>query len=524
VYRDSFLKEVAVVTRTHPATQELFMRRSPGLVSLLALSVLLAGCGTQVGDGRRQALARQQLLGSTAGQSTGGESGAFGVTTGGPTLPGSGPTSLGTNSGTSGSGARSDRSGTSTSPGSPRGGSTGGSGTSGAGASTAGNAVPLGGNGGATDKGVTANSILIGNVSDLSGPQPGLFKTAIAGTNAYLAYVNSTGGLYGRQLKIDVADSQTSCDGDRAGQEQTINDVFAYAGSFSLFDQCGATVLKQHPDVPDAHLAVTPDANRLPNNFSVNPVGSTINNGIYAWATAKFGKSVVENTGFMYVNLPAVTNVAALQRHSAESAGWKFGYTRAVGATETDFTADIIQMRQKGIKNFVTLFNADEMANFKQQSDQQSFAPVMMAPLVYDQTFFTKLGGSAAAENIYGSTASTLFFSPEDAARIPSVALFQKWYAKVSGGAAADTFAADAWAETALLVQAMRAAGPRLTRKATLAELAKITSFDADKFFAPANPAAKKPGNCYVIFQIKGGKYLRVDTPASTFRCDGVQA
>lgn len=487
------------------------MRRSTTAL-LVITSLLLAGCGTQVSDSKRSALAQAQLAGGGRGLGSLTHDGSAAVgTTGGSTGSTSGTTGI---SGTAGA-STSGTSGTTGSSGST---ATGGRASGG---TTAGSALPPGGNGGATDKGVTATSILLGNVSDLSGPQPGLFKTAVAGTNAYLAYVNSQGGLFGRQLKITVADSQTNCDANRTGHQQNIDKVFAFSGSFSLFDQCGATVLKAHPEVPDSHLAVTPDANKLPNNFSVNPVGTTSNNGPFAWARGKFGAAAVAKSAFMYVDLPAVTNVAALQQHSAESVGWKFPYTRAVGATETDFTADIIQMRNKGIQVFYTLFNADEMANFKQQADQQNYRPVMIAPLLYDQTFFPKLGGSGAAEGIYGFNSETLFFGSEDAARVPSVALFQKYYAQVSGRAAADTFAADAWAQTALLVQAMRAAGPQLTRKKVLAELAKVTSFDADGFFAKANPAQKKPGNCYVIWQIKGGKYIRLDTPSNAFRCDG---
>ena len=483
-------------------------RRSTALSLLLACLLALSACGTQVDDSVRRQLAQAQL---STGQGAG-------------VGPGRGATGPGTAAGPAGGGTGSGAdSGPLAGPGgSAQGGGPTNQGSTGAGegAGTSAPAPPRG-NGGATDVGVTATTITVGHVSDLSGPQPGLFQTAVNGTNAYIAYANSQGGLFGRQLKIAVADSQTSCEGDRRGHAGLIDKAFAFAGSFSLFDQCGASVLKSNPDVPDAHLAVTPEANAIPNNFSVNPIGDKIGNGVYAWAAKKFGAEVVKHTAFMYVNLPAVTNVAALQKKAAESTGWVFEYERAVGATETDFTADIIQMRQRGITMFLTLFNADQMSNFKPQADQQGFRPKFMAPLMYDQTFFTKLGGSAAAEGMVGSVGAALFFSAEDARNVPAVALFQKWYARVSGGAAADTFAANAWAETALLVEAMRRAGPELTRKKTMAELRKITSFDADGFYAPANPAAKKGSGCYVIFEIKGGKYLRLDTPAKGFRCDG---
>ena len=502
------------------------MTRVPRLPALaLGVCLLATACGTQVDDSLRQQAARAALngaAGSTVAAGTPGASSTLtspvtGEVTGNvdaPVAAGGAPVTAGAG------GAGAAVTGGSSAPGTAVGPGAGGSGAVGSGAVAP---APAGGNGGATDVGVTATTVTIGSVSDLSGPQPGLFQTAVNGTNAYLAYINSQGGLFGRQLKIAVADSQTSCEGDRSGHQQLVDKAFAFAGSFSLFDSCGAAVLKDNPGIPDVHLAVTQEANAIPNNFSPNPIGTKISNGPYKWAAGAFGTKV-KKAALMYVNLPAVTNVAALQKRSAESVGFEFVYERAVGATETDFTADIIQLRNKGVEVFMTLFNADQMSNFKPQADQQSFTPKYLAQLMYDQTFFTKLGGSERAEGMYGFNSSTLFFSEEDARTVPSVALFQKWYGKVSGGAASDSFAANAWASTNMLVQAMRKAGPQLTRARVLAELRRTTSFDADGFYAPANPAAKKAGNCFVLWQIRSGKYVRVDTPAKGFRCDGVPA
>ena len=489
----------------------MIRRRHPLLIVAVVGCLLSAACGTQVSDTLRQQAAAA-ALGQPGRAADGGLSSATGLDPASATGPGR------TIAGSTGkSGLARTGPGAVSGPGSASGpvatrpGATG----------TVGAPAPAGGNGGATDVGITADTITLGNVSDLTGPQPGLFQPAVDGTNAYLAYVNSQGGLFGRKLKIAVADSQTSCAGDQSGHQQLVDKAFAFTGSFSLFDSCGAAVLKQHPDIPDAHLAVTQEANAIPNNFSINPVGTTLNNGGYTWAKQKFGPDVIQHAAFLYANLPAITNTAALMKKAAESTGWKFDYERAVGPTETDFTADVVQMRQKGIKMFLTLFNSDEMANFKSQADQQNFAPVIMGQLMYDQSFFKKLGGSAAAEGIYGNHVYSLFFSPEDAAAIPSVALFQKWYAQVSGGAPADSFAASSWAETNLLVTAMRRAGPRLTRKTVLQQLHAIGVFDAEGFVAAANPGTKEGPKCYLLWQIRSGRYVRVDEPAKAFRCDG---
>jgi hypothetical protein len=36
-----------------------------------------------------------------------------------------------------------------------------------------------------------------------------------------------------------------------------------------------------------------------------------------------------------------------------------------------------------------------------------------------------------------------------------------------------------------------------------------------------ANISGKKPSNCYNMFQIQSGQYVKVDDPPTGFRCDG---
>ena len=76
-------------------------------------------------------------------------------------------------------------------------------------ASTA-SSTPTGGGSSGTSgssPGVTADSVTVGQVDDLSSPIPGLFKGAEDGTKAYFAYINSLGGVNGRKLKLDAQDS-----------------------------------------------------------------------------------------------------------------------------------------------------------------------------------------------------------------------------------------------------------------------------------------------------------------------------
>ena len=90
----------------------------------------------------------------------------------------------------------------------------------------------------------------------------------------------------------------------------------------------------------------------------------------------------------------------------------------------------------------------------------------------------------------------------------------------------ADGFATQAWGAGVLLrdiVNNITEAGGNnaVTRAAVLKEAANITDFDADGMLAPRDAGAEIPSPCYVLTQVKGGKFVRVfPKKAGTFQCD----
>jgi len=59
----------------------------------------------------------------------------------------------------------------------------------------------------ATDVGVTANSILLGNTIDQSGPAK-FYATIAPAENAYFTYINNQGGVNGRKITFKILDDQ----------------------------------------------------------------------------------------------------------------------------------------------------------------------------------------------------------------------------------------------------------------------------------------------------------------------------
>lgn len=464
--------------------------------------MLLAGCGNMSSSALHEQAARA-ALGSgggyansqgTGGTGTGstGTGGTTGITTGGTGGSGTGGStgSLGGSTGTSGGG----------------------------GTTTAGAPNPPGGNGGATAVGVTANSITVGTVATLSGPVPGLFQGAVAGVKAYFAYVNSQGGLYGRALRVDAKDDAFSCSTNKNVTAQAIKDDFALVGSFTVFDYCGAQAIKAAPSVSDVSMAINPDHTALKNTFPVQPVTPGWRTGALEYYKSTLGNAY-QTTGTLYLNSPSAVSAYNNSKAAMQHLGYKIVYERAITPTESNFTSDVIQMRQKGVKFVQLEANPPIIANFMAAAVQQGFKPTVTTPgQGYDPATLSQ--GGSAVEGLYTDTPSALYFNSDEAARIPEVALFQKWMATAAPGVGLDLFSVYGWGQAELFVQAARKVGAKLTRPALLAALGTIDTF-SDNILAPGGPAAKRAATCYVLTKVVHGAFVRVDSPAASFRCDG---
>jgi ABC-type branched-subunit amino acid transport system substrate-binding protein len=454
----------------------------------LLLLGLASACGARVNDEQRAAAVGREL-------SPGGSSG-------------SGTDATGTDSGDVGTdGEASSAGGESAAVDGGTGGST---------ATTA----PQGGNGGATDIGVTADTITLGLVTTLSGPVPGLFQGASIGAQAFTAYLNSQGGVFGRKLKLVVRDDQFDSGQNRAQTQDLSRQVLGFLGSFSVYDDAGIGELDK-AGIPDVGYGLTDARRNAAVNFSPQPAKSgTFRTGAFLYYQKKF-PDAVKHVGTIYGDVPASKAAALDAMAAAQSVGWEFGYSRGYQPTETDFTADVVRMRQSGVKAFwTTSADAKTMARIVKAMAQQGFQPEFVAfgASGYDPALLTLAG--SAAEGVYIDHQLALY-QGGDAGTVPEVALLNQWLQRVKPGYTPDLFAAYAWASGRLIQQALQAAGPQLTRKSLVAALQKIDNFDSNGLVAPAGPASKRQPTCDMFMRVQGGKFVRIDPAGKGYLCGG---
>ena len=167
--------------------------------------------------------------------------------------------------------------------------------------------------------GINSSSVTVGNVSTLYA---GLFKGALVGTQAYAAYVNSTGGIGGRRLIVDPYDDNFQGAPNKQATDQVVQKDFAAVGSFSLEDHYGETVLAANPGVPNVTLSLDQTASDLPNSFSPDPASIGWPTGPLLYFKGKF-PTEVQHAGALIADQPSAITKWSGEKAAMESLGYK---------------------------------------------------------------------------------------------------------------------------------------------------------------------------------------------------------
>ncbi len=371
---------------------------------------------------------------------------------------------------------------------------------------------------GSETTGVTPTTITVGNVSILSGPVPGLFEGAPYGAQAFFAYQNSIGGVDGRKIVLKSGDDGFSCSNNESITASQAAQVFAFVGSFSLYDNCGAKVFQDNPDLADVSEALSSTAGNLPNNFSPQPIANSWRTGPLNWYKQHY-PNAVKHVGALISNVSsAVTNWDNWEA-AATHLGYHVSYVREVGPLETDFTSDILRMRDAGVQFVQQFTDIQQIGDFLNAAHQQGWHPqvITSAGQLYDNSLF-KTANPGAANGAFNDQTQALYLG-QDSGKVPEVALFLKWLNKTHPGFSPDIYTVFGWTSARLFTQALQAAGTSPTRSSLMTALRSIHTFSSNGMLAPSDPAAKKPPTCWLMVGVRDNQFYRV-TPSNGFVCN----
>jgi branched-chain amino acid transport system substrate-binding protein len=331
--------------------------RPVALTGILCLSLSLAACGTRrnASDFTAGNTLQQSTGTGGAGNAAGATGGTTGATTAGSTTgPVLGPTSGGTTGGgTTGGGTSGGATGGAAGSGSS-GGATGGATAGGTSGSTGG-----GGNT-ASDVGVTATTINLGNVVTKSGGfGPDQFTPFYYGAAAFFDALNAKGGINGRKVVFQTCDDAGTASGNTNCVRKFVDDqkVFAFVSNNCL--ACDGLKYASDKAVPSVGgLAIDFRDFALPHfwRYSGNPYPQNGSIGYkgklyqgtqqYRYFKEKYG---VKKAGVVYYDNSAASKTAGLSIISALKAEGIEATAYPENVALPQYDSAVIDMKQKGI-------------------------------------------------------------------------------------------------------------------------------------------------------------------------------
>jgi hypothetical protein len=408
-------------------------------------------------------------------------------------------------------------------------------------------AAPQQGESPESDIGITSTTIRIAVIADVDNAvRPGLFRGVVDGLRAYEKYQNGKGGkLAGRNVQVDFIDSKLSADEARNAIIRACQEDFAIVGTTALFlnnvqpletcvDKAGQAV--GLPDIPTLQTEVA---------HQCSPVSFPVIVGALDCATkdqkpqtysarvgqARYFKSKNKDLHGVWVipgDLQSTVNATTPVAKGEQKVGIKADEDlRKVSglATQSDYTPVAQAIKQSNSTYAESISDYKSSVFLRKEAKIQGVTSVKVwgcALQCYDAKFLNE--GGADVDGHY----SSLFFIPfEEAKQNKSVNAFLK---AIGGKDKADGFAAQAWTAGLffrdVVTRVVEKNGNNgLTRARFLEEAKNIHDFkaevDGQGMLGPTDVGGHKLNGCFVLTQVKGGKYVRVfPKEKGTLNCD----
>lgn len=400
------------------------------------------------------------------------------------------------------------------------GGNTGGD-SSGAGEGDAGSAkdtrsAPAGGNGGATDVGVTGDTITVYNVADLTGAVPGLFRDAKEATQAYFAYFTATEGtVYGRQIQFVSRDTGLSSNGNRSAYLDACQQAFAAVGSMSAFEEGAADPLSC--GLPDLRNIPTSKAlQQLPNSLGTDALTpGRVPLSEWTYYKEKF-PDAISQAGYVFLENTTTAYQTGQNRAATEKVGYVWKEVVPVAVSETNYARVATTLKNSQIQLVAFQGAYQQAVRLVEAMRQQDYAPKALA--LQSNTYVPELLETCqGACDDYVSLAQTGALVEEIDSN-PELQTYAEWLRRINPNAQPTGLGMYSWGAAKLFVKALKEIGPEPTRAKLLEYLQGVSGYEGGGLFPPQDIGSQVPTDCIVMLDIEDNQFVRAES-GTDYRC-----
>lgn len=304
----------------------------------------------------------------------------------------------------------------------------------------------------ASDVGITATTITLGNITAENGVLGDAFAPAVRGMRAWAAAINAAGGIRGRQIILKTCDDRESRERDLACAQRLVEQdkAFALVGTNTRTLGGSAQYLADRK-IPVIGIPITNAFYRYPTFFGAYPSGyprdgKTVGQAGKIYATSGIYRWFKQNLG--------ITQAAVLAYDITESkqAGDNFAkglQLEGVGVTQysvsfaaPSFDQAVADMQRRGVQ--IIFDTMDDGANRKLCDTMQRREFKVKAKVS------TVVSMGAAVGNNYNDTCRNSVYVPSQSLPYtqtsnPEIAKFRQAFAKYQGEYPLHQWALEAW-------------------------------------------------------------------------------
>ncbi len=336
----------------------------------------------------------------------------------------------------------------------------------------------------------TQDEIVLGQVAPLTGTIAGTGTEYVAGGAAYFAYVNDSGGVHGRKIRVVLKDDSYKPDQTLAHTRQLLADekplaLFGFIGTGNvlalnknkILEDAGIALVAPYTGAQDLRDPMNPHIFHIRASYTDETAGMV--DHLYTIG--------VRRIAVMYQDDPFGKSGLAGAESALKKLGLelvaKGGYDRTKPEAVDAAVAAIAPAKPDAV--IMVAVNKASAAFIKKLRAQGSQAQLFSISVVN----FKELLVNAGEDHARGIGISQVMPYPYSA-RIPVVREFQTLMAKYQPDKVISYASMESFIAAKILVEAIRRCGPEPTRQKVITQLEKMNNYDVGGFritFSPDN-------------------------------------
>jgi branched-chain amino acid transport system substrate-binding protein len=365
-----------------------------------------------------------------------------------------------------------------------------------------------------SSKGVSDTEISVNVISSKTNPLHGKYAQIADGMQAYFNMVNAEGGLYGRKLVIGKQRDDIA--GVRNLQE--VQQALATDKAFATFIatlQFGGAKLLQNAGQPTFGWNINSeygDKDALFGNESALCNAESCTSQIGPWLAKKIGAKKIGVLAYG-VNASSIDcgkgTVASFEKYKTAQVVF---HDFSLGFAEANLSAQVSQMKQKGVQMVLTCMDRDETLVLAKEMNKQHLNAVQSLPNGYDAAFI-----KANAKYYEGSYVIPQFTALEWKPQLDEIKLFEKWVAAENKPVYEITVIG--WIAAYQFVLGLKLAGPEFTQQKVIDALNTQTDITVNGLVPKIDwkttghidpvkhPESRDPISCANFLVVKNGVF-----------------